>query len=368
LDALQLDRVVLFAAGNGPDRPPYNYDVFFPANLTGSTDVICVGASSPSDEHKAAASSDGSFHWGSSYTGNGPDVVAPSPWSYTTDISGNKGYNPDTSLYSGGSLIDPADPSSENYTPTFSGTSSSTPKVAGVAALILSANPNLTPRQVKKILRETADDIDAPGIDDKTGAGRVNAYKAVMAAFDEPSARGIPAGTVVAFAGRVSAIPRGWLLCDGREVSRAEYLSLFYAIGAAHGDGDGSTTFNLPDYRGYFLRGVDHGTGRDPDYTSRQSRGQLPPDQVGSIQSDATRIPANIQVEQGGAHSHQYTYTKNHHHNGRRVDRFDDGGDGLYEQTVTGETSGTVVHTHRLIGSDRETRPKNSYVNWIIKY
>lgn len=182
-DALRLGKTVLFAAGNGPDRPPYTYDVWFPANLTASTDVICVGASSPSDEHKATASSDGSFTWGSSYIGNGPDVVAPSPWSYTTDIQGNKGYNPDTSYFSQGSLIDPTDPSSENYTPVFGGTSSSTPKVAGIVALMLSANPNLTPQQVKMILRETADDIDVPGIDDKTGAGRVNAEKAVKRAL-----------------------------------------------------------------------------------------------------------------------------------------------------------------------------------------
>lgn len=368
MDALHLERTVLFAAGNGPDRPPYTYDVIFPAKLTASTDIVCVGASSPSDEHKAAASSDGSNLWGSSYIGNGPDVVAPSPWSYTTDISGNKGYNPDNVFFNHGSLIDPADPASENYTPLFGGTSSSTPKVAGVAALILSTNPNLTPRQVKKILRETADDIDVPGIDDKTGAGRVNAYKAVMRASDEPSVKGMPAGTVVAFAGKAGAVPNGWLLCDGREVSRSEYRTLFYAIRTAHGTGDGSTTFKLPDYRGYFLRGVDHGTGRDPDSASRTSRGDLSPGQVGSVQGDATRIPANLQVQQGGAHSHQYTYTRNHPHAGTRIDRYDDGGDGLYEQTVTAETSGIVVHTHELIGGDRETRPKNNYVNWIIKY
>jgi subtilisin family serine protease len=183
IDALNAGRVVLFAAGNGPDREPYTYDVAFPGNLTGSTDVICVGASSPTDEHKAAASSDGHFMWGSSYVGSGPDVTAPSPWSYTTDIQGDEGYNPETSLLSQGSLIDPGDPSSEDYTPTFGGTSSSTPKIAGIAALMLSANPDLTPHQVKEILRETADDIDVPGIDDKTGAGRVNAYGSVLGAL-----------------------------------------------------------------------------------------------------------------------------------------------------------------------------------------
>jgi hypothetical protein len=48
---------------------------------------------------------------------------------------------------------------------------------------MLSANPDLTPHQVKEILRETADDIDVAGIDDKTGAGRVNAYRAVLGAL-----------------------------------------------------------------------------------------------------------------------------------------------------------------------------------------
>jgi subtilisin family serine protease len=171
---------VLFAAGNGPDRPPYIYNTIFPCNLTGSTDVICVGASSPTDEHKAAASSDGYFFWGSSYVGDGPDVVAPGPWSYTTDIQGADGYND-------GSVIDPGDPSSKDYTPAFGGTSSSTPKVAGVVALMLSTNSSsyLTPGRVKSILRQTADDIDAPGPDDKTGAGRVNAYNAVKTAIEE---------------------------------------------------------------------------------------------------------------------------------------------------------------------------------------
>lgn len=173
-DAIAQNRVVLFAAGNGPDRPPFNYNVAFPGRLTGSSAVICVGAASPTDEHKGASSSDGIPSWGSSYVGAGPDIVAPGPWSYTTDIQGAEGYND-------GSLIDPYDPTSADYNPTFGGTSSATPKVAGIVALMLSKNPNLTPAEVKSILRNTADDIDAPGVDDKTGAGRVNAHNAVLA-------------------------------------------------------------------------------------------------------------------------------------------------------------------------------------------
>ena len=167
-DALSASRVVLFAAGNGPDRPPWTYDVAYPGSLTGSTDVICVGASSPTDEHKDASSSDGQHGWGSSYVGDGPDVCTPGCWSYTTDRQGAAGYN------------DGSDLGDADYTHDFGGTSSSTPKAAGIAALLLSSNPDLTSGRVKTILRNTADDIDVPGVDDKTGGGRANAYRALQ--------------------------------------------------------------------------------------------------------------------------------------------------------------------------------------------
>lgn len=169
-DALAANRIVLFAAGNGPDRPPWSYDVAFPGILTGSKDIICVGASSPTDEHKSAASSDGEFGWGSSYVGNGPDVSACSTWSYTTDRQGSAGYN-------SGGAIETGD--NGDYDPAFTGTSAATPKAAGIVALVLSKNPYLTPGMVKTILRNTADDIETPGVDDKTGAGRINAYAAL---------------------------------------------------------------------------------------------------------------------------------------------------------------------------------------------
>ena len=170
-DALSAGKVVLFAAGNGPDRSPWNYNVFFPGKLTGTTDVICVGASSPTDEHKSVSSSDGEHWWGSSYVGDGPDVCAPGMWSYTTDQQGTAGYN------------DGSDGSDPDYLHDFGGTSSSTPKVAGIVALLLSVNNSLTPGEVKQILQGSSDDIDDPGVDDKTGAGRVNAHNAVLTAI-----------------------------------------------------------------------------------------------------------------------------------------------------------------------------------------
>lgn len=60
-------------------------------------------------------------------------------------------------------------------------------------------------------------------------------------------------GEVKAFAG--STAPEGYLFCQGQAVSRTAYSGLFSILGTSHGQGDGSTTFNLPDYRGTFLRG-----------------------------------------------------------------------------------------------------------------
>ena len=82
-----------------------------------------------------------------------------------------------------------------------------------------------------------------------------------------------PAGTVIQFAG--SSAPDGYLKANGNAVSRTTYAALFAAIGTTYGTGDGSTTFNLPDLRGEFVRGLDDGRGVD---TGRA---------LGSAQADA---------------------------------------------------------------------------------
>ncbi|MBC05960.1 tail fiber protein [Thalassospira sp.] len=58
----------------------------------------------------------------------------------------------------------------------------------------------------------------------------------------------VPTGTILPFASSVA--PSGYLPCDGAEVSRTTYAALFGVIGAVWGEGDGSTTFALPDMRG----------------------------------------------------------------------------------------------------------------------
>ena len=70
-----------------------------------------------------------------------------------------------------------------------------------------------------------------------------------------------PSGEVAVFAR--NTCPSGWLEAAGTEVSRTTYANLYGAIGTAFGTGNGATTFNLPDLRGYFVRGWDHGRGID---------------------------------------------------------------------------------------------------------
>ena len=87
-----------------------------------------------------------------------------------------------------------------------------------------------------------------------------------------------PIGSIVAYAGPIDreefeSTNSGWMLCDGRLLNRSDpaLAALFTAIGFAWG-GDGAGRFNLPDLRGYFLRGVDERDGsesKDPDSGTR---------------------------------------------------------------------------------------------------
>ena len=81
------------------------------------------------------------------------------------------------------------------------------------------------------------------------------AVTASFATMAQNVVNGVPSGSIMPFAG-LSA-PAGWLLCNGAAVSRMTYSNLFAAIGTTYGNGDGSATFNLPDYRGRTLVGMD---------------------------------------------------------------------------------------------------------------
>ncbi len=152
----------------------------------------------------------------------------------------------------------------------------------------------------------------------------------------------VPPGAVMAFAGASTNIPSGWVICDGSQVSRTgATANLFAAIGTAWGIGDGSTTFNLPDMRGNFLRGVDQTANNDPDKGLRlATNGGNSGNNVGSKQDD--------QLE---SHNHTVSNLGN---------------------TVSGALLGTSMYvpggsTTTSSTGGNETRPKNVYVFYIIK-
>ncbi|WP_395400217.1 S8 family serine peptidase [Pseudoduganella sp. UC29_106] len=120
--------VIVVAAGNGSGP------VSFPAKLP---NVLAVSATNEKDEFKTKTSSDGEYWWGSNF-GPEVDISAPGVQNYTTDhgraATTRRGH----------------------YYSKFNGTSSSTPLVAGAAALLLSANPGLTEARVRQILCSTA--------------------------------------------------------------------------------------------------------------------------------------------------------------------------------------------------------------------
>ena len=172
--------VICFAAGNE--------DVDF-VNVYGKhPDVICVGATTSDDEHAEYSNRGREVTITAPSNGSWPILAARAFWD--EGIPGEVG----ASKWYYGDGVDRG----SRYQ-HFGGTSSATPLVAGICALILSANPNLTAREVKQILILTADKIGSPseyvnGQSLKYGYGRVNAAKAVQEALKR-AGKTVPSST-----------------------------------------------------------------------------------------------------------------------------------------------------------------------------
>jgi microcystin-dependent protein len=152
----------------------------------------------------------------------------------------------------------------------------------------------------------------------------------------------MPTGSVIAFAG--ASAPSGYIICDGSAISRSAYADLFAAVGTTFGVGDGSSTFNIPDLRGIFVRGA--GTNG----TLTTASGGAMSTTLGAYNNDSFQ-------------AHQHTagaYTTA----GGPLDAT--GGTGGSFEVLT--TASTVASggsgTPRTSG---ETRPANLGLNYIIK-
>ena len=162
-------------------------------------------------------------------------------------------------------------------------------------------------------------------------------------------------------------IPAGCLLADGSAVSRTTYAALFAAYGTRYGNGDGATTFNLPNYKDYFLRGHD---ASGTDAGSRADRGDgTTGANVGTKQLGATKSHSHAgTTSSDGAHTHNFGYNASVS-NFTSISTYVTSIQTSGGNSVTTQSSG--VHTHTVtteaVGeSANETRAKNVTVNWII--
>jgi len=192
----------------------------------------------------------------------------------------------------------------------------------------------------------------------------------------------VPTGSVHIMASTVA--PSGYLKCNGAAISRTTYAALFAIVGTAHGNGDGSSTFNVPDLRGEFVRGWDDSRGVDSDrnFGTSQSSNNKQHNHAASATSSVT----------DPGHFHYIAANQQQHSNSERLinkagqdvrfsadgfvgndSRQDYVGGAITSSADTGrsevKTTGTSVGTSVTINNDggNESRPRNIAMMYVIK-
>jgi len=209
-----------------------------------------------------------------------------------------------------------------------------------------------------------------------TGAGNSVVVASDLGPVNDAATEAAPPGVISYTA--ASSAPTGWLKANGAAVSRITYAKLFAAIGTDYGTGDGSTTFNVPDMRGYHIRSLDDGRGVD----SGRVRGSIQADQnkshnhggaTGGHSADHTHSGT---TSWGGDHSHGQSGYNGTTGGAAFANSSASGGafwlatgaNGGHNHTIT--TGGASTnHTHGIPHEGgTETRVKNVALLAIIKY
>jgi len=189
------------------------------------------------------------------------------------------------------------------------------------------------------VQEEIAHVIEEAGVALKTAATETRTQ--LKQALDVLYKTSIPVGAIFTFP--VSIVPSGYLELDGSAKSKVTYPELYAFLkdgGATCIYGEAGGNFTLPDFRGRFPRGWDHGAALDPDKATRTNRGDgVAGDVVGSKQAD------------------QF---KSHSHTARRQ--------GLSPALVEGGGLNYGVEGSTDPTGGNETRPVNINVLWCIKY
>lgn len=133
----------------------------------------------------------------------------------------------------------------------------------------------------------------------------------------------MPSGSIIAWGGKYSTIPSGYLFCDGSAYSRTTYSTLFAALGTIHGSGDGSTTFNIPNLKNKFIIGANTSETADtfPGIAAGKTGGSA--DAIVVSHNHGHTLSPSVSVS-GGNHfhgisndSHAHPITdKSHNHGG----------------------------------------------------
>ena len=183
----------------------------------------------------------------------------------------------------------------------------------------------------------------------------------------------VPTGSVHMMA--TTTVPSGYLECDGSAISRTTYSDLFSTIGTAFGAGDGSSTFNIPDLRGEFVRGWDNSKGTDSGRN------------FGTSQSDQNAQHNHTATTTVGSHTHTYAFAQGSgggvgndfgssgitsvtQSGGRLAELEQSGGnDGQDLRGYTAETDDTTPTGSTTIANQggSEARPRNIAMMYVIK-
>ena len=168
--------------------------------------------------------------------------------------------------------------------------------------------------------------------------------------------QGVPSGAVFCIA--VATVPSDYLECNGAAVSRTTYAALFAVVGTAYGAGNGSSTFNLPDLRGEFIRGFDNGKGTDSGRSIASS-------QTSQMMQHTHAVSASSSVSDPG---HAHTFSSNNSDSGDG-NTLNDRTDNSNTRTMTSSSSATNISVSTTIANDggTENRPRNIAMMYVIK-
>ncbi len=177
--------------------------------------------------------------------------------------------------------------------------------------------------------------------------------------------QGVPSGSVFCMA--VATVPSGYLECNGAAVSRSTYSVLFAVIGTAYGTGNGSSTFNLPDLRGEFVRGFDNGRGVDSGRSIASSQSS----QFGQHNHNVSASSSSSVTDPGHQHSMSVGFF-NSVNSGGALSFKDAGTSNRINTNTTGisvSTSTSISQSNRGgTSNSSETRPRSIAMMYVIKF